>query len=351
MQKAYASEAPYGKKEISHELRNTITLNYGEVTDITPEVKLALYNAGHILGSSIVHLNIGEGKHNVIYSGDLKFGFTRLLDPAHTNFTRAETVFIESTYGGRHNIMPNRKDAENSLIKIIMDTVEKRGKVLIPIFAVGRSQEVLLTIEAFARENKDWNIPIYMDGMSLEASAIHTAYPEYLKEGIQRRILSNDSPFEFEHIKLAKGVDRSSITEGEPAIILAPSGMLTGGTSVEYLKLLADDVNSSLVFIGYQSSMSLGAKIQQGIRSFQLNEDDKSKQYELKMRVETAEGFSGHCDRKQLIAWLGNFSSKPKSVYAMHGECERTEELARDVSRIFNIKADSPYNLEARRLR
>ena len=354
LRKAYGTNPPYTKKHIQHELRNTILLNYGEVTDITPEIKLAFYNAGHIIGSSIVHLNIGEGKHNVIYSGDIKFGFTQLLEPAATSFPRAETVFMEATYGGRNDIMPNRRESEQNLMRIIKETIAKKGKVLIPVFAVGRSQEALLAIEHYAKEDKDWNTPIYIDGMVLEASAIHTAYPEFLKANVQRRILSSDSPFEFEHIKIAQGVDRQSISEGEPAIILATSGMLTGGPSVEYLKLLADDPNSTIVFIGYQSSLSLGAKIQQGIREFQLPEGDKLKQYELKMRVETAEGFSGHSDRRQLMAWMKNLianSSKPRAVYTMHGDYNKTEELARDISRSFKLHAEAPHNLEFRRLR
>ncbi len=351
LSKAYNANPPYTKKDISHELNNVIPVEYGEVVDITPEVKLTLYNAGHILGSAIIHLHIGEGKHNVIYTGDFKFGYTKLLNPANADFPRADTIFMESTYGGAKNIMPNRRESDEKLMKIIRETIEKKGKVLIPVFAVGRSQEVLLTIESFAREDKDWNIPIYIDGMILEASAIHTAYPEYLKTSLQRRILSNDSPFEFEHLKIAHGVDKQSITEGEPAVILAPSGMLTGGPSVEYLKLLAEDEKSTLIFVGYQSALSLGAKIQQGIRDFQLPTDDKIKHYTLKMRVETVEGFSGHSDRRQLLAWIKNLKSKPRRVYTMHGDFSRTEELANGIHKLFGIHAETPWDMEARRLR
>ncbi len=351
MNKVYGTDAPYTKKDISHELNNVIPVQYGEVVDITPEVKLTMYNAGHILGSAITHLHIGEGKHNVIYTGDFKFGPTKLLNPAHVSFPRADSIFMESTYGGANNITPNRHESDEKLLNIILETVQNKGKVLIPVFAVGRSQEVLLTIEAFAREYKDWNIPIYIDGMVLEASAIHTAYPEYLKSSVQRRILSNDSPFEFEYLKIAHGVDKQSITDGEPAVILAPSGMLTGGPSVEYLKLLAEDDKSTLIFVGYQSALSLGAKIQQGVREFQIPSDGKLKHYHMKMRVETVEGFSGHSDRRQLLAWIKNLNSKPRRVYTMHGDFARTEELAQKIKKSFGIHTESPWNLEARRLR
>ncbi|MEM4296499.1 MAG: beta-CASP ribonuclease aCPSF1 [Candidatus Anstonellales archaeon] len=349
--KGYGANTPYTKKDIQKELRNFITVNYEEIVDITSEIKLSFYNAGHILGSAIVHLNIGEGKHNILHTGDLKFGFGRLLNPAHTSFPRADTLFIESTYGGKNDVMPQRAESEAKLMSIINETLLNKGKVLIPVFAVGRAQEVLLAIEAHVKQNKDWNYPIYIDGMILEASAIHTAYPEYLKENIEKRILSNDSPFEIEHLKIAVGMDKQSIAEGEPAVILAPSGMLTGGPSVEYLKLLADDTKSTLIFVGYQSALSLGSKIQQGIREFQLPDEDGSKHYTLKMRVETAEGFSGHSDRRQLMAWIKNINQKLRAVYTMHGDYNKTDEFAKDIAKTFRVHAEAPFNMEARRLK
>jgi KH/beta-lactamase-domain protein len=351
LSRGYGANTPYTKKDINKELKNFITVNYNEIVDITSEIKLTFFNAGHILGSSLVHLNIGEGKYNILHTGDLKFGFNRLLNPAETQLPKIDTLFIEATYGGKNDIMPPRKESEQKLLSIIEETLAKKGKVLIPVFSVGRSQEVLLAIEDHVRNNKDWNYPIYIDGMILEASAIHTVYPEYLREAIEKRILTNDSPFEMEFLKIAHGIDKQAIAEGEPAVILAPSGMLTGGPSLEYLKLLAEDERSTLVFVGYQSALSLGSKIQQGIREFQLQDEDKVKHYTLKMRVETAEGFSGHSDRRQLIAWIKNLNQKPRNVFTMHGDYNKTEEFAKEITRLFKIPAEAPFNLEARRLR
>jgi hypothetical protein len=125
--KVFNIDAPYTKKDIQKELRNAITVDYEEVVDITPEMKMTLYNAGHILGSASVHLHIGEGAHNLVYSGDIKFGFTRLFDPAHTRFPRLETLFVESTYGGRGDISVNRFESEKRLMNIIRSTIAKRG--------------------------------------------------------------------------------------------------------------------------------------------------------------------------------------------------------------------------------
>jgi len=350
--KAFNIDPPYTKKDIYKELRNVITVDYEEVVDITPEIKMTLYNAGHILGSASVHLHIGEGAHNLVYSGDIKFGFTRLFDPSNTRFPRLETLFIESTYGGRNDISINRFDSEKRLMDIIKETAAKRGKVLIPVFAVGRSQEILLVLEEMARRDPSFNIPIYIDGMVLEASAIHTAYPEYLREQLQRRILSDRSPFESPMIKIAKGMSKEEVVSGEPAVILAPSGMLSGGPSYEYLKLMADDPRNALVFVGYQSALSLGSKIQQGMKEVPiLGDDGKMKALNIAMRVETAEGFSGHSDRAQLMAYLKNLRPMPERVITMHGDWGKTEEFARSAGMMYRKESRALANLEAVRLR
>ncbi|MFH0927812.1 MAG: beta-CASP ribonuclease aCPSF1, partial [Candidatus Micrarchaeota archaeon] len=218
-------KAPYGVKDIQKELAHIITFNYGEVMDITPEIKLTFYNAGHILGSAQAHLHIGDGLHNVVFSGDIKFGFTKLLDQAVTSFPRIETLFMESTYGARNDIMLSRFDADERLVEFILKVMERKGKVLIPVFSVGRSQELMLVLEEFCSRNPDRAFDVFIDGMVLEASAIHTAYPEYLRHNVQRRILSNDSPVESRIFSVAKG-DRSEIVErDDPCVILSPSGM------------------------------------------------------------------------------------------------------------------------------
>ena len=350
--KALNVEPLYSKKDIYNELRHIITVDYEEVVDITPEMKMTLYNSGHILGSAAVHLHIGEGAHNLVYTADQKYGFTRLFDPANTRFPRLETLLIESTYGGKADHSISRFDSEKLLFDLIKTAVDRRGKVLIPVFSVGRSQEILLVLEEFFRRSPDFNVPVYIDGMVLEASAIHTAYPEFLREQLQRRILSDRSPFESPMIKLAKGTDRETIAGGEPCIILAPSGMLAGGPSLDYLKLMADDEKNLLVFVGYQSALSLGAKIQQGHREIPtIGDDGKTKMLNIKMQVATAEGFSGHSDRAQLMAYLKNLRPTPERVITLHGDWGKTEDFARSAGMMLHKEAYPMSNLEAVRLR
>jgi len=350
--KFFNVEPPYSKKDIQTELKHVVPVNYYEVVDITPEIKLTFYNAGHILGSASVHLHIGGGAHNVVFSGDMKFGFTRLFDPANTRFPRVETLYIESTYGGRNDIMLNRIESEKRLIRVIEDTVAKKGKVLIPVFAVGRSQEIMLVLEQYHRRNPNFNVPVYIDGMILEASAIHTAYPEYLKDYVKKRILSNNSPFESDIIHVAKGESKSEIVDGEPAVILAPSGMLTGGPSYEYLKLMAGDKNNTLIFVGYQAANSLGHKIQSGEREISImGEDGRTKTLKIEMGVETVEGFSGHSDRSQLMAYVKNISPRPDRVITMHGDWGKTEDLAKSISHFLRRESTPMMNLEVTRLK
>ncbi len=350
--KAFNVEPIYSKKDIYNELRHIITVDYGEVVDITPEIKMTLYNAGHILGSASVHLHVGEGAHNLVYSADMKFGFTRLFDPANTRFPRLETLLIESTYGGKADHSISRFDSEKNLWDIITNTVNRRGKVLIPVFAVGRSQEILLVLEEFYRRNPDLNLPVYIDGMVLEASAIHTAYPEYLREQLQRRILSDRSPFESPMIRVAKGTDRESIAQGDPCIVLAPSGMLAGGPSLDYLKMMCDDEKNTLVFVGYQSALSLGAKLQSGHKEIPtVGDDGKTKMLDVRMQVTTAEGFSGHSDRAQLMAYLKNLRPSPERIITMHGDWGKTEDFARSAGMMLHKESRAMSNLEAVRLR
>lgn len=344
-------KAPYSEKDVRKMLNRCIVRDYEEVTDISPEIKLTFHNASHILGSSMVHLHIGEGLHNLVYSGDMKFGYSKLFEPANTSFPRVETLFIESTYGGRDDIMPQRQEGDMRLCATIKQTLDNRGKVLVPVFSVGRSQEIMLVLEEYAHQNPDFNYKVYIDGMILEASAIHTAYPEYLRQNLQRRILSNDSPFESKTFEAVKK-NREEIVNGDPCVILAPSGMLSGGPSVEYLKMLADNEKNLLVFVGYQSSGSLGRKIQKGSKEVPiLGEDGKLETLKMNMRVETVEGFSGHSDRNQLMNFIRSVRPTPERVFTLHGEESKCEEWARTISKLAHIESRAPMNLDAIRLR
>ncbi len=341
---------PYAEKDVKTELDHMITRDYGEVTDVTPDVRFTFHDAGHVLGSAQVHLHIGEGLHNFVYSADIKYGRTNLFNPADTRFPRVETLLLESTYGGRENVLPRIEDSEARLVQVIRDTLARKGKVLIPVFALGRAQEIMLALES--RMQPDEAV-VYLDGMSKEASAIHTVYPEYLKRNVQRRILQNNSPFDNPMFKRVISKERKSLIEGdEPAVFLAPSGMLTGGTSLEFLKQMAQDERNTLIFVGYQSALSLGRKLQNGLKELPVpNSSGKTDTLKINLQVETVDGFSGHSDRSQLLAYARNLRPKPLRIFTNHGDEARTEDLARTLNRMLHTETRAPMNLDSIRLK
>ncbi len=343
----------YGEKDIKTMLMHMVTRDYGEVTNVTDEIKLTYHNAGHILGSSSVHLHIGEGMYNIVDSGDIKYGFTRLFDPADTKFPRIDSLFIESTYGGPKDVTQDRKSAEIEMVEAIKRTVDNNGKVIIPVFAVGRSQELMLVLESYFANNPKYKIdaPIYLDGMILEASAIHTAYPEYLKTNLQHRILSNNSPFESEIFEVAKG-ERSEIIEKGPAVILASGGMLNGGAALEYFKALAEDQKNMITFVGYNSVSSLGRRVQNGLKEVPLpGENGKMSSVKINLQVRTIEGFSGHSDRRELMGFVERLRPGARKVFTMHGEESKCEDLARNIANRLHVEARAPMDLDSIRFK
>lgn len=342
-------EAIYSSAMVREALKHTITLNYGEVTDITPELRLTFYNAGHILGSAIAHFHVGEGLYNIAFTGDFKFEKTRLFDKAATNFPRLEALVMEATYGGSNDLQPSRAEAEQRLIEIINETVEKGGKVLIPTFAVGRSQEVMVVLEEAIREKKLKEVPIYIDGMIYEATAIHTAYPEYLNSELREMILySGMNPFISENFVRVDSADKrdSVINDPSPCVILSPSGMLNGGPVMEYFRHLAEDEKNTIIFVGYQAEGTLGRKVQKGWKEIPFPTDGRREVIDLKMRVETVDGFSGHSDRRQLLNFVKFLNPRPSKIITVHGDETKCLELASAIYKTYKIETRAPMNME-----
>ncbi|MFA6952720.1 MAG: beta-CASP ribonuclease aCPSF1 [Candidatus Methanomethylophilaceae archaeon] len=343
-------EAQHVRKEILH----TITLKYNETTDITPDVRLTFHNAGHILGSAIAHFHIGDGLHNVAFTGDTKYEKTWLFNPANNRFPRLETLVIESTYGGHNDFQPSRVDASDEMRELLTEALAHNGKVLIPVFAVGRSQEVMLVIEELIRTGRLPNVPVYLDGMIWEATAIHTAYPEYLNSQLRSQIFQqNENPFLS---PIFHRVETSAMREEichspDPCIVLATSGMMSGGPVMEYFKEWCDDPNNSLLFVGYQSEGSMGRTIQRGRKEITLNSKGRTMDLQIKMNVVTVDGFSGHSDRKQLMKYISSLEPRPDRIVIGHGEDRKCTDLASSIYKKFNIETKAPQNLETIRLR
>ncbi|MDD4898827.1 MAG: beta-CASP ribonuclease aCPSF1 [Methanocellales archaeon] len=343
-------KTPYESSMIREGLKHTIALNYGDVTDIAPDVRLTLHNAGHILGSSIVHFHIGEGLYNIAFTGDFKYEPTRLFDPAVNDFPRLETLIMEATYGGAQDNQPSRRDAERELHSIIKRTIARKGKVIIPAFAVGRSQEVMIVLEEAIRTGLIDEVPVYLDGMIWEATAIHTTYPEYLNNDLQELIFHRGlNPFLSDCFIQVEPAKRQEIIDGGPSVILATSGMLNGGPVMEYLRALGPDKLNTLVFVGYQAEGTLGRRVQKGWDEVPFSIEGRTETIQIKLEVATVDGFSGHSDRRQLIEYIRRMVPRPERILTNHGDANNCIELASAIHKRYGIETRAPMNLETMR--
>ena len=346
--------SPYSKKDVKQVILHSIPLDYGVVTDIAPDVRITFHNAGHILGSSIAHLHVGDGKYNFAYTGDMNFENSTLFKRASFKFPRLEALIIESTYGGANDIQPTRKDAENLICETINKTLARGGSVLIPVLAVGRAQEIMIIIEDLMRKNKIPKTPVYLDGMLWDATAIHTTYPEYLKPELKDRIFhKGENPFLSEIFDRVTNFEkRMQIIEGEPCIVMATSGMMVGGPVLEYFRNWAPYKKNTLTFVSYQGEGSLGRRIQKGCKDVPMeSHEGKTELVKVELETQTVEGFSGHSDRKQLLYYIGQLTPRPERILTVHGDNKKCIDLANSFRRTYKLDAFCPQNLETIRFR
>lgn len=343
-----AASPLFRAEDIKEMVRHSICLEYGEVTDITPDIRITFYNAGHVLGSAQIHINIGNGLHNFVYGGDTNYRKTRLLDPASNHFPRVETLTIESTYGGRDNILPPRQETESNFLEMVKRTIARNGKILLPELGLGHAQETVLRVEEAVRTGELPSVPVYIDGMVWDINAIHTAYPDFLSSSVRNQIFQDNNPFTSEMFKrVGSPAERKEVLEGGPCIIIATSGMLVGGASVEYFKNLASNPNNLIVFGCYQAIGSLGRQVQEGGKEFHID----GEKVVVNMQVETLNGFSAHSGRNELLQYISRMVPKPKKIIINHGEISKSLDLASTLYKLNRIETIVPRNLETIRLK
>ena len=342
----------FDSKDIKEMVKHSICINYNEVTDIAPDIRLTFYNSGHVLGGSLIHLNIGNGAHNLLYMGDYKYARTRLLDPAVCNFPRVETVITESTYGSKSDVLPPRRETEEQFIKMVKETISNGGKVLLPELGLGHAQETLLRMEEAMRAGELPNVPIYIDGMIWDINAIHTAYPDFLSNKIRSQIFADKNPFlsnVFSRVGSAQ--ERKQVIEGGSCIVIATSGMLQGGASVEYFKNFADNKNNLMLLSCYQGPGSLGRQLQEGANRVIVEDENTKREIEVKMKVVLFNGLSPHAGRNEIMSYFNNINPCPKRIIVNHGEVSKSLDLASALYKLNRVETNVPRNLEVLRLR
>lgn len=333
-------------KDVTKEGLTRLGKSY-KICEFNEEVKikdltLKFIHSGHIVGSSMV--SVSDGKSTLIYSGDINLTKTKLLEGADIKNLNAKTLIIESTYGAKKDVFPREGVVAQHALKSIKETIALGGKVIIPSFAVGRAQEILLMLDDYMNSGLIPKVPIYVDGMINKAMRIHRHNVVYCRKELQSRILMSDyDPFKSDNfIPVESKQQRAkAVTEDTSSIIVTTSGMLTGGPVIYYLSKLGGNSTNKVILVGYQAEGTPGRALQDGAKRLRL--DNGRVTVDIKLVVD-AQHLSAHADRPQLEALIKKVNGL-KNVFIMHGEKSKSEELREGIANKY--RAIVPKNLES----
>jgi metallo-beta-lactamase family protein len=304
------------------------SLRYETEVDVAPGIKAVYLDAGHILGSAIIRLHVtdspGGEQRQLVFSGDLGRDDTPIIrDPTHVS--DADYVLMESTYGGREH------EPGDEAVRILAETVrlvaEHDGVLLVPSFAIGRTQEVVWQLDRLIAEGKIPELPLYLDSpMASKASDVYRHHPDYYDEQTRRLLEERESPLDYPNQIITNNIKESEkiTTAKRPYMIIASNGMLTGGRVVGHLRDLIGDPTAVLLFVGYQGKGTMGAHLQEGAQQVRID----GQLHDVKCQVRSISGFSAHADESELLAWVGNFAAGkkpgdagfPRKVFIVHGD-------------------------------
>ena len=317
---------------------------YDQKVKINDDIEVRFKDAGHILGSSIIELWIKENDEaiKIVFSGDLGVPNRPIIrNPEYID--EADYLIVESTYGNR--LHDSYEDSSKELIDIINKTALRGGTVIIPSFAVGRTQEIIYMLNNYYEHNKEleehMRIPIYVDSpMAIEATEAFVKNSSSFNDETKNLILKGDNPFEFSNLRYTKATEESKLLNKYefPKVIISASGMANAGRVRHHLKHNLWDKRNSLVFVGYQANGTLGRILLDGVKNVKiLGEDIK-----VGAEIYSLEGFSAHADQSMLLDWISKFKTKPKKIFIVHGEEEQSNALSKLIERLYKIKTVIP---------
>ena len=318
----------YTAAQAQSSLRLFKAVAYGTEIDVAPGVKATFYDAGHILGSAMIRVvasdGDGTGDRVIVFSGDIGRPNTPIIrDPS--TFTDADYVLMESTYGGREH------DPQEESTRILAETInlvaKAKGVLLVPSFAIGRTQEVVFELDRLLSARKIPKLPLYLDSpMASKATDIYRRHREYFDAETRALLARKDDPLDYPGAVVTRDANASKKIKDAPRpyMIIASNGMLTGGRVLHHLRDLIDDPTATLLFVGYQGQGTLGAHLQAGAKEAQI--DGQTRQ--VLCQVRSISGFSAHADESELLDWIGNFAKGkkkgdrgfPKRVFIVHGD-------------------------------
>ena len=319
-----AIEEPlYTAAEAQSSLRFFHAIGYGTEIDVAAGVKATFFDAGHILGSAIIRVVASDGDGTpdrvIVFSGDIGRPHTPIIrDP--TVMSDADYVLMESTYGGREHA------AQEEAVRILGETVravaDANGVLLVPSFAIGRTQEVVFELDRLLSAKTIPHLPLYLDSpMASKATDIYRKHREYFDEETRALLAQSDDPLDYPGATVTNDAEQSKKIRSSPRphMIVASNGMLTGGRVLHHLKDIIDDPAATLLFVGYQGQGTLGAHLQDGAQEIRLD----GQPHQVRCRVVSISGFSAHADESELLDWVGNFrrgTRHPKRVFIVHGD-------------------------------
>lgn len=304
-------------------LQNFAMIGYGRPFSVAPGVTAHFLDAGHMLGSAIVVLEIEDNgqQRRLVFSGDLgRPGMAILRDP--TIVTEADFLILESTYGNRLHESPGA--ARSLLRRVVTETHRRRGKVIIPAFAVGRTQELVYALHQLADQQKIPGIDVFVDSpLAVNVTEAFRLHPECYDEEIQQFILSDrhSDPFGFHRLRYVRDVEDSKALNflRDSAVIISASGMCETGRILHHLKNNIEDPDNTILFVGFQAEDTLGRRIMSGQRRVRIFGEE----YDVRAKVERIEGFSAHADRNELLKWVQHLDRKRlQRIVLVHGEEE-----------------------------
>src|ERR671919_734789 len=328
--------------EIEDVISHMIPLPYAVVTDITPDIRLTLANAGHILGSSITHLHFGNGDHNLVYTGDFKFGRSLALENAHWNFQRVETLLVESTLGGKEDILQSRDEMNQKLLELIKSCLSRGGNVLFPVPVLGQTQELVLTLSNFVKTGL-LSERICIEKSICKASSIYESYMEYLSKEIKQEI-DGYSVDMFTPPK-SQIVESKKLRKGSH-LIVSPSSMLTHGPSVRYFHQICGDPMSALILTSQPFLNTPARRLIEGRKEIEI----EGKRVNVECKVESFTDFTNHSDYGQILAYIKRMRQKLRKVIVNHGDKNKAQNLAASINRILRIHTQHPLVGEAVKL-
>ncbi|HEY7940911.1 MAG TPA: MBL fold metallo-hydrolase [Candidatus Limnocylindrales bacterium] len=298
-------------------------IDYDTAIDVVPGVRATFHDAGHILGSAIIVVEVTEGgaaPQRLVFSGDLGRSDAPILRDPTTILDGADYVLVESTYGGREH--EPEDEAIRLLAEAIHATADHSGVLLIPAFAIGRTQDMLWVLDRLLEAGRIPHLPLYLDSpMATGATAVYIHHPEYYDAETGRLLTTGERPLEYPgQIVTATAEQSKTITNAaRPMMIVSASGMLTGGRIVHHLDDLIDDPKAILLFVGYQGEGTLGAHLQAGAKQVRLNGVWR----DVRCEIRSINGFSAHADENELAAWLAHFATgtrRPRTIFIVHGD-------------------------------